>query len=122
MTSFDPRRDVRAISHLNVVVDDIEVATEFYGTVLGLEQLANADGTMDHPGVDLASFARNAGLDDGQLQLHVRFLKHAGLGQVLLLDRSVGRPVGDGTGPPDRPYGDGNRRLSRDRRKPRGLG
>jgi len=32
MTDFNPRRDVQAISHLNVVVDDIEVATEFYGT------------------------------------------------------------------------------------------
>jgi hypothetical protein len=28
-------RDVHAISHINVVVDDIEVATEFYRTVLG---------------------------------------------------------------------------------------
>ena len=41
------------------------VATEFYRTVLGFEQAANADGTMDYPGVDLASFARDAGFDDG---------------------------------------------------------
>jgi catechol-2,3-dioxygenase len=38
MTDFIPRRDVQAISHVNVVVDDIEVATEFYRTVLGFEQ------------------------------------------------------------------------------------
>lgn len=38
MTDFAPRRDLQAISHVNVVVDDIEVATEFYGTVLGFEQ------------------------------------------------------------------------------------
>ena len=38
MTEFTPRRDVQAISHVNVVVDDIEVATEFYRTVLGFEQ------------------------------------------------------------------------------------
>ena len=43
MTEFTPRRDVQAISHVNVVVDDIEVATEFYRTVLGFEQAANAD-------------------------------------------------------------------------------
>jgi catechol 2,3-dioxygenase-like lactoylglutathione lyase family enzyme len=33
MTGFAPHRDVQAISHLNVVVDDIEAATEFYRTV-----------------------------------------------------------------------------------------
>ena len=47
--------------HLNIVVDDIEVATEFYCTVLGFEQSANADGPMDYPDVALASFARDAG-------------------------------------------------------------
>ena len=74
---FAPRRDVQAISHLNVVVDDIEVATEFYRTVLGFERAANADGPMDYPGVDLASFARNVGFDDGRINLDIRFLKHA---------------------------------------------
>jgi catechol 2,3-dioxygenase-like lactoylglutathione lyase family enzyme len=59
MADFTPRRDVQAISHVNVVVDDIEVATEFYRTVLGFEQATNADGPMDYPGVDLASFARD---------------------------------------------------------------
>jgi len=44
------------------------VATEFYGTVLGFEQAVNADGPMDYPGVDLASFARNAGFDDGRVK------------------------------------------------------
>jgi len=76
MDDFTPRRDVLAISHVNVVVDDIEIATEFYRTVLGFEQAANTDGPMDYPGVDLASFARNAGLDDGRVSVDVRFLKH----------------------------------------------
>ena len=75
MTDFIPRRDVQAISHVNVVVDDIEVATEFYRTVLGFEQAANAGGPMDYPGMDLASFARDAGFDDGRVSLDVRFLK-----------------------------------------------
>ena len=94
MTDFTPRRDVQAISHVNVVVDDIEVATAFYRTVLGFEQAANADGPMDYPGVDLASFARDAGFDDGRVSLDVRFLKHpeepcvAGSG-VTLLDSNV---------------------------------
>ena len=29
MTEFTPRRDLQAISHLNVVVDDIDRAAEF---------------------------------------------------------------------------------------------
>jgi catechol 2,3-dioxygenase-like lactoylglutathione lyase family enzyme len=85
MTDFTPRRDVQAISHLNIVVDDIEVATEFYRTVLGFEPAANADGPMDYPGVDLASFARDAGFDDGRVSLDVRFLKHAEVGIYLEL-------------------------------------
>jgi catechol 2,3-dioxygenase-like lactoylglutathione lyase family enzyme len=85
MTHFSPATDVQAISHLNVVVDDIEVATEFYGTVLGFNQAANADGPMDYPGVELASFARDAGFDDGRVSLHVRFLKHVEVGVYLEL-------------------------------------
>ena len=80
MTDFTPRRDVQAISHVNVVVDDIEVATEFYRTVLGFEQAANAHGPMDYPGVDLVSFAHDAGFDDGRVNLDVRFLKHPEVG------------------------------------------
>jgi catechol 2,3-dioxygenase-like lactoylglutathione lyase family enzyme len=66
-------------------VDDIEVATEFYGTVLGFEQAVNADGPMDYPGVDLASFARNAGFDDGRVNLDIRFLRHPAVGVYLEL-------------------------------------
>ena len=96
MTDFTPRRDVQAISHLNVVVDDIEVATEFYCTVLGFEQAANADGPMDYPGVDLASFARDAGFDDGRVSLDVRFLKHPEVGVYLELF-TYHHPKGDQT-------------------------
>ena len=96
MTDFIPRRDVQAISHINVVVDDIEVATEFYRTVLGFEQAANADGPMDYPGVDLASFARDAGFDDGRVSLDVRFLKHPEVGVYLELF-TYHHPKGDQT-------------------------
>ena len=85
MADFIPQRDVQAISHLNVVVDDIEVATEFYGSVLGFEPATNADGPMDYPGVDLASFARNAGFGDTPISLDVRFLKHPEVGLYLEL-------------------------------------
>jgi catechol 2,3-dioxygenase-like lactoylglutathione lyase family enzyme len=96
MSDFSPRRDVQAISHVNVVVDDIEVATEFYGTVLGFEQAANADGPMDYPGVDLASFARDAGFEDGRVSLDVRFLKHPEMGVYLELF-TYQHPKGDQT-------------------------
>jgi catechol 2,3-dioxygenase-like lactoylglutathione lyase family enzyme len=85
MTDFAPRRDVHGISHLNVVVDDIEVATEFYRAVLGFEQAVNDDGPMDYPGVDLASFARDAGFEDGRVDLDIRFLKHPEVGVYLEL-------------------------------------
>jgi catechol 2,3-dioxygenase-like lactoylglutathione lyase family enzyme len=98
MTDFDPRRDVQAISHVNVVVEDIEVATEFYGTVLGFEPAANAEGAMDYPGVDLASFARDAGLDDDRLSLDIRFLKHPEVGVYVELF-TYHHPKGDQTIP-----------------------
>jgi catechol 2,3-dioxygenase-like lactoylglutathione lyase family enzyme len=96
MTAFNPQRDVQAISHVNVVVDDIEAATEFYGTVLGFEQAANADGRMDYPGVDLASFARDAGFDDGRVRLDVRILKHPEVGIYMELF-TYHHPRGDQT-------------------------
>ena len=77
-------------------MDDIEVATEFYRTVLGFEQAANADGPMDYPGVDLASFARDAGFDDGRVSLDVRFLKHPEVGVYLELF-TYHHPKGDQT-------------------------
>jgi catechol 2,3-dioxygenase-like lactoylglutathione lyase family enzyme len=96
MTDFDPQRDIEAISHVNVVVDDIEIATEFYGTVLGFERATNADGPMDYPDVDLASFARNAGFGDAPLSLDVRFLKHVELSLYMELF-TYRQPEGDQT-------------------------
>ena len=85
MADFKPTSDVQAISHLNVVVDDIEVATEFYRTVLGFEPAVNDDGPMNYPAVDLASFARDAGFADGRVDVDIRFLKHPTLGLHLEL-------------------------------------
>jgi catechol 2,3-dioxygenase-like lactoylglutathione lyase family enzyme len=102
MTDFNPRRDVQAVSHVNVVVDDIDVATEFYGTVLGFEPASNADGPMDYPGVDLASFARDAGWMDGRVSLDIRFLKHLKMGLYLELF-TYHHPVGDQTVPRHKP-------------------
>jgi catechol 2,3-dioxygenase-like lactoylglutathione lyase family enzyme len=94
MTGFAPRRDVRAISHLNVIVDDIDTATEFYGTVLGFEPAANDGGPMDYRHVELASFARDAGFDDGRVDLDIRFLKQPEIGIYLEL-MTYRHPKGD---------------------------
>src|SRR5690242_9150715 len=96
MAPFLPHQDVQAISHLNVVVDDIEVATEFYNTVLGFEPATNADGPMDYPGFTLASFARNAGFEDGRISMDLRFLKHPQVGLYLELF-TYHHPKGDQT-------------------------
>lgn len=85
MVNFAPWRDIHAFSHLNVVVEDIEVATEFYGTVLGFKPATNADGPMDYPALDLASFARDAGIDDGRVSVDIRFLQHPEIGIYLEL-------------------------------------
>jgi catechol 2,3-dioxygenase-like lactoylglutathione lyase family enzyme len=94
MTDFSAKTDVRAISHLNVVVEDIEVASEFYGTVLGFEQAISVDGPMDYPAVDLVSFARDAGFADGNVDVDIRFLKHPTIGLYLELF-SYRHPPGD---------------------------
>jgi catechol-2,3-dioxygenase len=56
MNAFDPRQDLLAISHLNVVVENIEVATELYTSVLGFAIAANAECQMDDRGARLCSF------------------------------------------------------------------
>ena len=96
MPDFAPHRDIQAISHLNVVVDDIEEASEFYRTVLGFEPAFNAEGPMDYREVDLASFARDAGFDDGRVKVDVLFLRHPAIGVYLELFK-YHYPKGDQT-------------------------
>ena len=54
----DPGLYVVGISHLNVVVEDIEYATEFYGRTLGFVQAHNVRGVMDYKGLTRETFAR----------------------------------------------------------------
>lgn len=96
MSAFVPRTDFQAISHINVVVDDIDVATEFYGTVLGFEPASNDGGPMDYFGVDLPSFARDAGFEDGSVNLDIRLLRHPEMGVYLELF-TYHHPKGDQT-------------------------
>ncbi|MCP4117960.1 MAG: nucleoside hydrolase [Desulfobacteraceae bacterium] len=81
----DPSKFVSAVSHLNVVVDDVEKATAFYQRTLGFEQAYDEDGKMDYPGLTLASFAKDAGFLDGKVNVDIRFLRHPVVGLYLEL-------------------------------------
>ena len=81
----NPGLYVVGISHLNVVVDDIEYATEFYKRTLGFEQAHNARGVMDYKGLTRETFARDAGFLDGVVNVDIRFLKHPTAGLYIEL-------------------------------------
>jgi catechol 2,3-dioxygenase-like lactoylglutathione lyase family enzyme len=72
----DPGLYVVGISHLNIVVEDIEYATDFYGRTLGFVQAYNDRGVMDYKAVTRETFARDAGFLDGVVNVDIRFLKH----------------------------------------------
>lgn len=81
----DPGLYVVGISHLNVIVEDLEYATEFYGRTLGFVQAHNERGIMDYKGVTRETFARDAGFLDGKVDVDIRFLKHPTAGLYLEL-------------------------------------
>jgi len=81
----DPGLYVVGISHLNVVVEDMEYATEYYGRTLGFVQAHNERGVMDYPGLTRETFARDAGFLDGQVNVDIRFLIHPTAGLYLEL-------------------------------------
>lgn len=91
----DPSKFISAVSHLNVVVDDLDKATAFYRRTLGFEQAWDEDGVkMDYPGLTLASFAKDAGFLDGKVNVDIRFLHHPNAGLYLELMR-YHEPMGD---------------------------
>jgi len=81
----DPGLYVVGISHLNIIVEDIEYATEFYGRTLGFLQAHNERGVMDYNGVTRETFARDAGFLDGVVNVDIRFLKHPTAGLYIEL-------------------------------------
>jgi len=90
----DPGLYVLGISHLNIIVDDIEYATEFYGRTLGFAQAHNDRGVMDYKGVTRDTFARDAGFLDGEVNVDIRFLKHPTAGLYIELMK-YHAPVGE---------------------------
>jgi catechol 2,3-dioxygenase-like lactoylglutathione lyase family enzyme len=89
----DPGLYVVGISHLNIVVEDIEYATEFYRRTLGFVQAHNVRGVMDYKGLTRETFARDAGFLDGKVNVDIRFLKHPSTGLYIELMKYYS-PVG----------------------------
>jgi len=83
----DMSKLVSAVSHLNVVVDDLDNATAFYRRTLGFEPAYNEDGKMDYPNLTLTSFAKDAGFLEGTVNVDIRFLHHPVAGLYLELMR-----------------------------------
>ncbi|MCE0557399.1 nucleoside hydrolase [Motilimonas sp. E26] len=84
----DPAKYISAVSHLNIVVDDVDKATAFYQRVLGFEQAYDDDGEkMDYPHLTLSSFAKDAGFENGKVDVDIRFLHHPTAGLYLELMR-----------------------------------
>lgn len=84
---FTMSAQVLALSHINIVVDDLDKATEFYGRTLGFQMACNADGAIDFPHYCSPAFARDAGFLDGEVDVDVRFLRHPQAGLCLELMR-----------------------------------
>ncbi|WP_394246491.1 nucleoside hydrolase [Vibrio profundi] len=95
VTPNDPSKFIYAVSHLNIIVDDVEKATAFYQRTLGFEQAYDESGEiMDYPRLTLASFAKDAGFENGKVDVDIRFLHHPNAGLYLELMRYYD-PVGD---------------------------
>ncbi|MFO6424162.1 nucleoside hydrolase [Motilimonas sp. KMU-193] len=84
----DPAKYIAAVSHLNIIVDDVDEATAFYQRTLGFEQAYDEAGEiMDYPHLTLASFAKDAGFSNGKVDVDIRFLRHPTAGLYLELMR-----------------------------------
>ena len=74
-----------ALSHVNIVVDGLDKATEFYNRTMGFVIASNKDGLIDFPHYKSSAFAKDAGFLDGEVDVDVRFLKHPQAGIFLEL-------------------------------------
>jgi len=84
--SHDMQHFVLGMSHVNIIVDDIAKATEFYQNALGFLMAKDEQGQlMDYQRVTMSSFALDAGLSDGKVDVDVRFLHHPQAGLYLEL-------------------------------------
>ncbi|MCG8637305.1 MAG: nucleoside hydrolase [Desulfobacterales bacterium] len=91
---FTMTTQVLAYSHVNVVVDDIERASEFYRRTLGFEMAYNSEGVpIDFRNYCDPAFARDAGFLNGEVNIDVRFIRQPQAGICLELMK-YNYPVG----------------------------
>ncbi|MEX0335197.1 nucleoside hydrolase [Vibrio tubiashii] len=91
---------VLGLSHINIIVDDVDNAAEYYHRVLGFERAIDDQGQkMDYRNVSMEEFNQDAGLADQDVELDVLFLKHPSASIYLELMR-YHRPIGKSEIPP----------------------
>ncbi|MGY3571496.1 nucleoside hydrolase [Vibrio paucivorans] len=68
---------VLGLSHINVIVDDVVEAANYYQRVLGFEAAFDEQGNkMEYLGVSMAEFNQDAGLAGQDVNVDVKFVKH----------------------------------------------
>ncbi|WP_432459915.1 VOC family protein [Agarivorans sp. QJM3NY_25] len=86
--AHDMQHFILGMLHINIIVDDIAKACDFYYRSLGFEIAKDPQGQlMDYKNVSMRSFALDAGLSNGKVDVDVRFLKHPQAGMYLELMR-----------------------------------
>ncbi|MGD1895105.1 MAG: VOC family protein [Cyclobacteriaceae bacterium] len=89
------KTNIIGLSHINVIVNDIAEATDFYSRTLGFGLAIDKEGNiMDYPHFQLETFARDAGILDGKVDVDIRFLRHPKVG-IYLEIMKYNYPVGE---------------------------
>jgi inosine-uridine nucleoside N-ribohydrolase/catechol 2,3-dioxygenase-like lactoylglutathione lyase family enzyme len=77
LTQRDIGSFVLGLSHVNIIVEDVDKAADYYHNVLGFERAYDAQGEkMDYRNVDMKEFNQDAGFAGKDAVVDVLFLKH----------------------------------------------
>ncbi|MGR5093289.1 nucleoside hydrolase [Vibrio maritimus] len=91
---------VLGLSHINVIVDDVDGASEYYQRVLGFKPAFDEQGQpMDYRGVSMAQFNQDAGLAGQDVIVDVLFVKHP-YAHIYLELMKYHKPIGNSELPP----------------------
>ncbi|MGC9494566.1 nucleoside hydrolase [Vibrio genomosp. F10] len=91
---------VLGLSHINIIVEDVDKAADYYHRVLGFERALDAQGEkMDYRNVEMNEFNQDAGLANQDVKVDVLFLKHP-YASVYLELMHYQRPEGKSEVPP----------------------
>lgn len=100
LTESDISGFILGLSHVNIIVEDVDSAADYYHRVLGFERAIDDQGEkMDYRNVSMAEFNQDAGLANQDVEVDVLFLKHPYASIYLELMR-YHRPVGQTEIPP----------------------